>query len=113
MCNLYSGQDAALYEREKRSMRLSGFVTSICLERLFWRILDEAAASEAMTTPRFIGKLYEEMQARDEAISSFASLLRVTCAIYLKHHPDKPLASYVPELGAAPAAMAAPAAALA
>lgn len=103
MCNLYSGQDAALYEREKRSMRLSGFVTSICLERLFWRILDEAAASEGMTTPRFIGKLYEEMQARDEAISSFASMLRVTCAIYLKSHPDKPLASYVPELATPPA----------
>lgn len=112
MCNLYSGQDAALYEREKRSMRLSGFVTSICLERLFWRILDEAAAGEGMSTPRFIGKLYEEMQSRDEAISSFASLLRVTCAIYLNRHPEKPLASYVREF-AAPAAAPSAAVALA
>jgi predicted DNA-binding ribbon-helix-helix protein len=93
MCNLYSGQDPALYEREKRSMRLSGFVTSICLERLFWRILDEVAAGEGVSTPRFIGKLYEEMHSRDEAISSFASLLRVTCAIYLKRHPEKPSTS--------------------
>lgn len=110
MCNLYSGQNPALYEREKRSMRLSGFVTSICLERLFWRILDEAAAGEGMSTPRFIGKLYEEMQAREEAISSFASLLRVTCAIYLNRHPDKPLEAYAREFTApAPVAAAVPA----
>ncbi|MCA3132090.1 MAG: ribbon-helix-helix domain-containing protein [Betaproteobacteria bacterium] len=106
MCNLYSGQDPALYAREKRSMRLSGFVTSICLERLFWRILDEAAAGEGISTPRFIAKLYEEMQARDQAISSFASLLRVTCAIYLNRNPGRPLASYVAEAADPVAAMA-------
>jgi len=109
MCNLYSGQDKRLYAREKRSVRLSGFVTSICLERLFWRVLDETAASEGMSTPRFIGKLYEEMQAREDTISSFASLLRVTCAIYINRNPDKPLVSYVvqetPKPVAAPAAM--------
>lgn len=95
MCNLYSGQDKRLYAREKRSVRLSGFVTSICLERLFWRVLDKAAAGEGLSTPRFIGKLYEEMQAREDAISSFASLLRVTCAIYINRNPDKPLVSYL------------------
>lgn len=95
MCNLYSGQDQRLYAREKRSVRLSGFVTSICLERLFWRVLDEAAAGEGLSTPRFIGKLYEEMQAREDTISSFASLLRVTCAIYINRNPEKPLVSYV------------------
>ncbi|MCW5625202.1 MAG: ribbon-helix-helix domain-containing protein [Burkholderiales bacterium] len=94
MCNLYSGQDPGLYAREKRSVRLSGFVTSICLERLFWRVLDAAAAGENLTTPRFIAKLYEEMQAREQGISSFASLLRVTCAIYLNRHPEQPLATY-------------------
>ena len=98
MCNLYSGQDPNLYAREKRSLRLSGFVTSICLERLFWRVLDAAATNEGMSTPRFIGKLYTEMQARHDEISSFASLLRVACAIYINAHPEKPLASYVPEL---------------
>jgi predicted DNA-binding ribbon-helix-helix protein len=51
-----------------------------------------------MSTPRFIGKLYAEMQARDDAISSFASVLRVTCAIYINRNPDKPLSSYVREL---------------
>jgi predicted DNA-binding ribbon-helix-helix protein len=109
MCNLYSGQDKRLYAREKRSVRLSGFVTSICLERLFWRVLDEAAASEGLSTPRFIGKLYEEMQAREDAISSFASLLRVTCAIYINRNPDKPLVSYLErEAPAAPAVASAP-----
>jgi predicted DNA-binding ribbon-helix-helix protein len=99
MCNLYSGQDPALYAREKRSVRLSGFVTSICLERLFWRVLDEAAASEGMSTPRFIAKLYAEIQARDDEIASFASVLRVTCAIYINRNPGKPLSSYVREVG--------------
>jgi len=103
MCNLYSGQDPRLYAREKRSVRLSGFVTSICLERLFWRVLDDAAASEHLSTPRFIGRLYEEMQAREDTISSFASLLRVTCAIYVSKHPDKPLTSYFREPAAAAA----------
>lgn len=98
MCNLYSGQDKDLYAREKRSVRLSGFVTSICLERLFWRVLDDAAASEGLSTPRFIGRLYTEMQGRDDTISSFASLLRVTCAIYINRNPQKPLASYVQEV---------------
>jgi predicted DNA-binding ribbon-helix-helix protein len=100
MCKLYSGQDPSLYAREKRSLRLSGFVTSICLERLFWRVLDEAAASEGMTTPRFIGKLYSEMQARGQEIASFASLLRVACAIFISRNPGKPLGSYVLELSA-------------
>jgi predicted DNA-binding ribbon-helix-helix protein len=98
MCNIYSGQDASLYEREKRSIRLSGFVTSICLERLFWRVLDTAARSEGMTTPRFIGRLYEEMQAREEGVSSFASLLRVTCMVYINRHPERPVTSYMPEV---------------
>ena len=106
MCNLYSGQDPNVYAREKRSLRLSGFVTSICLERLFWQVLDAAAANEGITTPRFIGKLYTEMQARPDEIPSFASLLRVACAIYINAHPEKPLASYVREMGGSTAAAA-------
>jgi predicted DNA-binding ribbon-helix-helix protein len=98
MCNIYSGQDASLYAREKRSIRLSGFVTSICLERLFWRVLDAAARSESMTTPRFISKLHDEMQMREQGVSSFASLLRVTCMVYINRHPERPLTSYMPEL---------------
>ena len=53
-----------------------------------------------MTTPRFIGKLYSEMQARGQEIASFASLLRVACAIFISRNPGKPLASYVLELSA-------------
>ena len=81
-------------------------MTSICLERLFWRVLDAAAASEGMSTPRFIGKLYAEMQSRHDEISSFASLLRVAGAIYINAHPEKPVASYVEEMGRSRAAAA-------
>ncbi len=100
MGTVYSGQDARLYAREKRSVRLSGFVTSICLERLFWRVLDDAAASERLSTPRFIARLYAEMHSRADTISSFASLLRVTCAIYISEHPDQPLLEYSRESAA-------------
>src|SRR5437868_5795630 len=61
MCQVFASQDAAIYETVTRSVRLNGFSTSIRLEALFWSILDQIAAAEGMSTPRFISTLYDEV----------------------------------------------------
>ncbi len=87
MCRIFSGQDPDLYKAVTRSVRLNGYCTSIRLEALFWSILDEIAAREKMTTPRFIGTLYDEVLERRGVVGNFASLLRVTCAVHMSGTP--------------------------
>jgi len=81
MCNIFAGQDPDKYEPETRRLRLNGQSTSIRLERSFWAIVDDIAASEELTTPAFISKLHSEvLQLRGEA-PNFTSLLRCACMI--------------------------------
>ncbi|MEJ8474795.1 ribbon-helix-helix domain-containing protein [Roseibium algae] len=81
MCEIFAGQDPAEYEPETRRLRLNGQSTSIRLERSFWRIIDEIAASEGATTPAFVSRLHSEvLQLRGEA-PNFTSLLRCACLI--------------------------------
>jgi predicted DNA-binding ribbon-helix-helix protein len=59
---------------------------------LFWSILDQIAAAEGMTTPRFISTLYDEVLELRGSVGNFTSLLRVTCASYIeKHHVHQPV----------------------
>ncbi|WP_088346377.1 MULTISPECIES: ribbon-helix-helix domain-containing protein [Rhodomicrobium] len=82
MCQIFSGQNPLNYECETRSIRIDGHVTSIRLEHLFWRTLEELAASQKMTMPQFASKLYDEvLDARGE-VKNFASLLRCCCLLY-------------------------------
>jgi predicted DNA-binding ribbon-helix-helix protein len=80
-----------VYESIKRSVRVEGFVTSICLERLFWRILDDLAASEGKTIPQLIARLYSEVRQRRGEVGNLTSLLRVACTVYVGMHPEIPL----------------------
>ena len=41
-------------------------------------------ASEGLTTPRFIGKLYDEVLGWHGEVANFTSMLRVTCTLYLR-----------------------------
>lgn len=92
MCQVFANQDATIYQTVTRSVRLNGFSTSIRLEALFWSILDQIAAQEGMTTPRFISTLYDEVQELRGSVGNFTSLLRVTCASYIeKHHMNQPV----------------------
>lgn len=50
MCQIFAGQNPGRYESETRRLRLNGQSTSIRLERAFWRILDEIAAREGLST---------------------------------------------------------------
>ena len=84
MCQIFAGQEPATYAYIARSVRLGGHATSIRLEAAFWDILDEIAARQSMTTPRFLSKLYEEVLDLHGSIANFTSLLRVACVLYLR-----------------------------
>ncbi|MBV8654333.1 MAG: ribbon-helix-helix domain-containing protein [Alphaproteobacteria bacterium] len=90
MCRIFASQDPASYAPVARALRLSGHTTSIRLEAAYWAILDEMAAREAMTTPRFIGKLYDEVLDWHGEVTNFTSMLRVTCTLYTRMQGDRP-----------------------
>src|SRR5258708_38388601 len=84
MCRIFASQDPASYAPIARALRLNGHMTSIRLEAAYWAILDEMASGEAMTLPRFIGKLYDEVLDWHGEVTNFTSMLRVTCTLYMR-----------------------------
>jgi predicted DNA-binding ribbon-helix-helix protein len=86
MCKVFAGQDPEGYRQINRSIRIAGHSTSIQLEKTFWDLLDEIAAGQGLTTPKFISKLYDEAIEINGEIPNFASMLRTTCALYLRGH---------------------------
>ncbi|WP_457150773.1 ribbon-helix-helix domain-containing protein [Mesorhizobium sp. P5_C1] len=86
MCRVFAGQDPEGYRQINRSIRIDGHSTSIQLEATFWALLDEIAENQGLTTPKFISKLYDEAIEINGAIPNFASMLRTTCALYLRGH---------------------------
>ena len=83
MCEIFVKADPALYASRARSIRLHGAVTSIRLENLFWQVLEEIAARDAMSTGQLITKLYDELIASRGEVDNFTSFLRVCCLRYL------------------------------
>jgi predicted DNA-binding ribbon-helix-helix protein len=84
MCKVFAGQNPNGYRQINRSVRIGGHSTSIQLEAAFWGLLDEIAASQGLSTPKFISTLYDEAIEINGSIPNFASMLRTTCALYLK-----------------------------
>ncbi|WP_431270686.1 ribbon-helix-helix domain-containing protein [Dankookia sp. P2] len=85
MCNIFASQDPATYACETRAIRLHGHCTSIRLEAAFWRILERIAAAEGTSVARFLVTLHDEVLTRRGEIGNFASLLRVTCLLWLEN----------------------------
>jgi len=83
MCQIFAGQPRSNYETERRSVRLNGHSTSIQLEKMFWRVLEELAENQGMTQAKFITTLYDEVLADQGEVHNFASMLRCCCLIYL------------------------------
>lgn len=86
MCRVFAGQDPEGYRPVNRSVRIGGHSTSIQLEATFWLLLDEIALSQGLSTPKFLSKLYDEAIEINGEIPNFASMLRTTCALYLRGH---------------------------
>jgi predicted DNA-binding ribbon-helix-helix protein len=88
MCRVYAEQDPESYRVVTRSIRLNGYCTSIRLEAMFWSILDDIAAGQGLSTPRFISTLYDEVTELRGGVGNFASLLRVTCTGFVRAHHE-------------------------
>jgi len=82
MCRLFATQDPNSYQYETRSLRMNGQSTSIRLERAFWAVLDDIAASQACTTPQFLSTLHAEVLELHGEARNFASLLRCACLLH-------------------------------
>ena len=84
MCRVFAGQNPERYQQVNRSVRIGGHSTSIHLETAFWRLLDEIAESQGLTTPKFLSKLHDEALEINGELPNFASMLRTTCVLYLE-----------------------------
>ena len=94
MCQLFAGQPRENYRSQTRSLRLNGQSTSIRLEGMFWRILDDIASTENLSTPRFISKLHTEVMELYGEASNFSSLLRCACLVHaeqLQRQSERPV----------------------
>lgn len=83
MCQIYAGQDPERYAAVTRRLRLNGQSTSIRLESAFWRILDDMARKDGVTTPALLSKLHSEVLELQGEVTNFTSLLRCACTIHL------------------------------
>ena len=79
MCHLFASQCPDSYAFETRSIRLNGQSTSIRLEKVFWEILEDIAAAEGMSVPRFISTLHHEILLLRGEVPNFTSHLRCIC----------------------------------
>jgi predicted DNA-binding ribbon-helix-helix protein len=82
MCKMFSGQSPEFYESHTRSIRLGGHATSIRLEAAYWTTLEEIAAEQGVSLPRFLTKLHDEVLDFRGEITNFTSLLRCACLTY-------------------------------
>ena len=81
MCRLFASQSPESYAFETRSIRLNGQSTSIRLEKMFWAIIEQIAADEGMSVPRFISSLHSEVLQVWGEVANFTSHLRCICLV--------------------------------
>jgi predicted DNA-binding ribbon-helix-helix protein len=83
MCRLFIGADPAMWETRLRSVRMHGFATSVRLENIYWRLLEEIAGRDGLSVAEILARLYDELLETQGEVENFASFLRVCCARYL------------------------------
>ncbi|OIQ25246.1 ribbon-helix-helix domain-containing protein [uncultured Vibrio sp.] len=83
MCEIYSGAEDNLFELKTRSVRIEGVVTSVRLEAVFWKIIEDIANDSHITVAEFLTRIYNEVIQRRGELGNFTSLLRVACTTYL------------------------------
>jgi predicted DNA-binding ribbon-helix-helix protein len=84
MCHLFASQSPESYAFETRSIRLNGQSTSLRLERMFWTILEQIAAGQSMSVPRFISTLHSEVLQVWGEVANFTSHLRCICLVAME-----------------------------
>ncbi len=83
MCRLFVGADAGLWQTRLKSVRMRGYSTSVRLENLYWRVLEEIAQRDGMTLMQLLTRLHEELLETRGEVENFSSFLRVCCGRYL------------------------------
>jgi len=83
MCRLFINADPDLWQTRLRSVRMDGYSTSIRLENLYWRILEEIAGRDRMALTQLLTRLHGELLEAHGKVDNFASFLRVCCGRYL------------------------------
>jgi len=83
MCKLFIEADPRLWQTRLKSVRLSGYSTSVRLENLYWQVLEEIARRDGMSLTQLLTKLHEELLQAYGEVENFSSFLRVCCGRYL------------------------------
>jgi len=83
VCRLFVNADPELWQSRLRSVRMEGVSTSIRLENLYWRVLEELAARDRMSLPQLLARLHTELTEAHGKVENFSSFLRVCCGRYL------------------------------
>ena len=96
MCEMFLKGDPALFGKKSRSMRIDGHVTSVCLEVIFWDLLDRISSEQNLKLSQFISELYREGLIKTGRVNNLSSILRVTCLNYLGH--EKSTAATRPDI---------------
>jgi len=85
MCKLLINGNAQDFRPVSRSIRLGGHSTSLRLEASFWRVLDNLAKDEGLSTPKLIETLHAEASelphGADDASINLASVIRTACLL--------------------------------
>ena len=83
MSRFFFGRLPEAYSYQTRSIRLGGHSTSIRLETAFWIILEEIAAAESSSLPKFLTTIHDEVLELGGETGNFTSLLRCACLTYV------------------------------
>jgi predicted DNA-binding ribbon-helix-helix protein len=70
------------FVKVSRSVRIAGHSTSVRLESAFWKVLEDIAAVEGLSTAKLISELYYEALEKHGNMANLASMLRTVCLIY-------------------------------
>ncbi|MGL1920700.1 MAG: ribbon-helix-helix domain-containing protein [Hyphomicrobiales bacterium] len=82
MCYIYASTDPELFTPVTKSVRLSGVVSSVRLEKMFWASLEKIASEQNLTLPKFLSELYDEIVEIRGSVTNFSSQLRVIVVQY-------------------------------
>ncbi|KII77485.1 ribbon-helix-helix domain-containing protein [Vibrio renipiscarius] len=83
MCEIYSGTEVELFALKSKSVRIDGVVTSIRLEAVFWKVIEDISNESDISVAEFLTRIYNEVIEKRGEVGNFTSLLRVACTTYL------------------------------
>ncbi len=90
MCEIFLRSDPEKFVKRSRSIRIEGHVTSVCLELIFWDLLDQISNEQEMKLSQFISELFREGLVKTGEVNNLSSILRVTCLNYLTYKKTEP-----------------------